>query len=368
MKSKSLILIVIACGCGLVASIGISQVMDRGGGAKTETTQILVTLTDIGINDTLDAKNVKLEDWPKDRVPEGTFSKLEEVKDLFPRARMYKGEPLLKAKLSGTKGDNKTIPIGFRVVPISVERGVVTDLIQPGDKVDILVYMPKGGDVPMATTKTVLTQVPIFAVNDKTERAKDDKNETIQARTVSVLVKPDQVESLTLAMQLGKITLSLRSPGDKTSPVLGGSHTSGLLSSGPPSDAAAPPPVVPIIPVDTPKVDALPVQIAAVPQGPVKKMVVHTPEGAKLYTWNGDSDVPEVITLGEAGSAAPAIVPVSVPAANNERKCKPVSHFNRRRPGRTLARVVRGCRVGGRGRDRRLPAQSAQLAYISVHY
>ena len=33
MRMKSLILIFIALGCGLVASIGISQVMDRGGGS-----------------------------------------------------------------------------------------------------------------------------------------------------------------------------------------------------------------------------------------------------------------------------------------------------------------------------------------------
>src|SRR5688572_9473452 len=98
MKSKSLILIVIACGCGLVASIGISQVMDRGGAPAPDTTQILVALNDVNINDKLDAQNVRLEDWPKDRVPEGSFAKLEDVKDQFTRARLYKGEPIIKAK------------------------------------------------------------------------------------------------------------------------------------------------------------------------------------------------------------------------------------------------------------------------------
>ena len=64
----------------------------------------------------------------------------------------------------------------------------------------------------MATTKTVLTDVRIYAVNDKTERAKDKDNELIQVRTVSVLVKPDQVEMLALAMEIKSGTQILQ-PG-----------------------------------------------------------------------------------------------------------------------------------------------------------
>ena len=48
MRMKSLILIFIALGCGLVASIGISQVMDRGGsGGSLEMEQILVALAEL---------------------------------------------------------------------------------------------------------------------------------------------------------------------------------------------------------------------------------------------------------------------------------------------------------------------------------
>ena len=63
MRMKSLILIFIALGCGLVASIGISQVMERGanaGGSNIEMEPILVTLKDIDINASFDAQNVTL--------------------------------------------------------------------------------------------------------------------------------------------------------------------------------------------------------------------------------------------------------------------------------------------------------------------
>jgi len=64
MRMKSLILIFIALGCGLVATIGISQVMERnsgGGGAAINMEQILVAKADIDIGAVLDANSVQLE-------------------------------------------------------------------------------------------------------------------------------------------------------------------------------------------------------------------------------------------------------------------------------------------------------------------
>src|SRR5690349_13403561 len=101
MRAKSLILIFIALGCGLVASIGISQVVDRGGEKiAVETEPILVALTDMDINTKLDALNVKLEEWPKAKIPEGALRSLDALKDKgYARHRFYKGEPILDAKL-----------------------------------------------------------------------------------------------------------------------------------------------------------------------------------------------------------------------------------------------------------------------------
>jgi pilus assembly protein CpaB len=316
MKSKSLILIVIACGCGLVASIGISQVMDRGGGpAAVDTTQILVALNDVNINDKLDAQNVKLEDWPKDRVPEGSYSKLEDIKDQFTRARLYKGEPIIKAKLSSSPGGPAPIPTGYRVVPIRVDSANIAEVVQPGDRVDVLVFMHKSAEIPVTTTKTVLTDVRIWAVNDKTERAKDKENETIQARTVSVLIKPDQVEMLMLAMELGKIKLSLRRPDDKSKTENNdGTSVSELFSrpgtpgSEPVAEAPKPSFVDFLNKAKTPAAPAPQEVVAepAVPSGPIKRMVVHTPDGIKLYQWNRENELPVVITMGEGGGPASA--------------------------------------------------------------
>ena len=70
MRPKSLILLALALGCGLVASIGISQVMEHNSkpGAKLETVPIYIAVHNINLGDTIDEKMVSYQEWPKDKV------------------------------------------------------------------------------------------------------------------------------------------------------------------------------------------------------------------------------------------------------------------------------------------------------------
>ena len=81
MRPKSLILLILALGCGLVASIGISQVMDRNSRhpKAVETTPIYVALHNINLGDPIDAAMVSLQEWPKDKVPPGAISQLDQL-------------------------------------------------------------------------------------------------------------------------------------------------------------------------------------------------------------------------------------------------------------------------------------------------
>jgi len=219
MRMKSLILIFIALGCGLVASIGISQVMNREGGGGLEMDQILVSLTDIEIGTKLDAQNVKLEDWPKAKVPDGAVRKLEEVKDKFANARFFKGEPLHVNKISEslTNIANK-VPAGYRAMPVKVDEDTVMKGISPGDRVDVMVFLKKNGlEITETGAFTILTNVRVFAVNTNTERASDGK-ETANFKTMSLLVKPEHARELAVAASMGKIMLTLRRPDEIDDP------------------------------------------------------------------------------------------------------------------------------------------------------
>jgi pilus assembly protein CpaB len=216
MRMKSLILIFIALGCGLVASIGISQVMNRDPGPSLEMEQILVALADIDIGTKLDAQNVKLEDWPKAKIPEGGVRKLEDVKDKFANARFFKGEPLHVNKISDTLTNiaNK-VPQGYRAMPVKVDEDTVMKGISPGDRVDVMVFLKRNGaDIPETGAFTILKNVRVFAVNTNTERANDARGETVNFKTVSLLVKPEHARELAVATAMGKIMLTLRRPDE----------------------------------------------------------------------------------------------------------------------------------------------------------
>lgn len=73
MRSKSIILLVLALGCGLVASIGISQYMEARHKATDhgDLQPVFVAMTDINANEEMTAQNIKLEEWPKNIIPAG---------------------------------------------------------------------------------------------------------------------------------------------------------------------------------------------------------------------------------------------------------------------------------------------------------
>lgn len=316
MKMKSLILIFIALGCGLVASIGISQVMGRPGlgGGQMEMEQILVALTDIDIGAKLDAQNVKLEDWPKAKVPEGAVRKLEDAKDKYANARFYKGEPLHVNRISDTAGGSKAplIPPGYRVMPVKVDEDTVMKAITPGDRVDVMVFLRKSDEISETAAYTILKNVRVFAVNTSTERSSDSKGQEGNFRTVSLLVKPDHAQDLVVAGQVGRINLTLRRPdeqdeleGEEVTPIseiLGGKAK---VASDP-----APPANFP----ETFEGLLQGTQSAAQPLVAAKpaefKMILFGPTGVKEYQWMSRDELPiEATVMGGAPAAQPTTAP-----------------------------------------------------------
>jgi pilus assembly protein CpaB len=301
---KSLILIFIALGCGLVASIGISQVMNREGTGGLEMEQILVALADIDIGTKLDAQNVKLEDWPKAKIPDGAVRKLEEVKDKFANARFFKGEPLHQHKISDTLSNiaNK-VPAGYRAMPVKVEDDTVMKGISPGDRVDVMVFLKKNGmEITETGAFTILTNVRVFAINTNTERASDAKGETSNFKTISLLVKPEHARELAVAGAMGKIMLTLRRPDEKNDETAGESVTpiQDILSgrtklatepgSGPPTGTQPPPQQgFKSFVQETTKEE---IEAAAV----AWKMEVLTPSERKIFEWASD---PKLLPTGE---------------------------------------------------------------------
>lgn len=218
MRPKSMILILIALGCGLVASIGISQVVERNAEAnknKTVMKPIYVALTDISAGEELNATRVKLEEWPVDKIPEGAVVAAEQLEGMSPTQPLYTGEPILVAKIADRekmRGGASRIRPGYRVTAINVDASsAVAGLIWPGDHVDVYNFV--GGH---NKADLVLSDIEVFAVNDQIQRIQDNQGgNSINARTVSLLVTPEQAEKLLQAVNVGRPNLALRSPNEK---------------------------------------------------------------------------------------------------------------------------------------------------------
>ena len=328
MRAKSLILILIALGCGLVASIGISQIMEKDVATANviETVDVYVARTDLDINTRLSAENVKLEQWPKGKTPGGVVSQLEQLEDKYSLHRMYAGEPILVRKLSDqATGPSHTIPPGYRVTTVRVQVDEAGGgLAKPGDRVDIIAFLRKSRDDPITMTKTILRNVRVFAVNDQTERSLDDKGRSVTVKTLSLLVKRDQVETLTLATELGRLRMSLRRPGDEADDesTSTDSNVTSLVSWLPQlADDVAPPasqatssdrnPFLGFLDdlersKDAGKkaavVDQIPVQQPVVEDPFVHRMVVITNHGTVTYGWKSGAVAPQMLNGNEANT------------------------------------------------------------------
>ncbi len=328
MKMKSLILIFIALACGLVATIGISQVMERnsGGGAPAmQMEQILVAKGDIDIGAILDANSVQLEEWPAARVPEGAIRSLEEVGGKYPQARFYKGEPILLPKISDqNRNIFETLTQGYRTATIKVDEDTVMEGIGPGDRVDVMVFLKKGDGIQQTGVYPIIKNVRVFAKGAQTERVVDEKGKESRARTISLMVKLPQCQEIALAAQMGKITLALRNPKDDPaddkdevvplSELLSGKATNGddkktastgtndllqELKSAIPSNA----PATPTVPV------------AAPPAGPSFAMIVQSPNEIKSYQWGDRNGFPTesvVLSMGGGNTVPPVPLPATL--------------------------------------------------------
>jgi pilus assembly protein CpaB len=223
MKSKSLALLLLALGCGLVASLGITQVLaKRGDSTPSDTTPVYVATAEIPTGSLVNEENVKLEQWPKDRVPAEALTRTEDFNGRHARQKIYVGEPLIEPKLLGRDEGAIEIPKGLRVVAISVSpEAIHNGLVLPNSRCDLQVLInanPALG-VSEAICKTVLQDIRVFAVNDVTStEAKDAKGPETRSiptgKTVSLLVTPAQAQIVTLASHMGTIRLIMRRNDD----------------------------------------------------------------------------------------------------------------------------------------------------------
>jgi pilus assembly protein CpaB len=220
MKMKSLILLAMAVGCGLVAMLGVQQVLSGDKKPVEETAKVLVAVTGIMPGQPLDDTNVTFKEWPKNQIPEGAVTNHEQYAERSLRVSAVPNEVIMTAKLNekGVFGGSSEIPEGMRVatVPVNVTK-THSGLILPGDRVDVVVTytatIPNRGQIRKA--KTILQYIEIFATDNIRQSAvPNGENKEVAAKNISLIVTPEQYNVLMLAESKGTLSLALRHRGD----------------------------------------------------------------------------------------------------------------------------------------------------------
>ena len=218
MKPKTLILMVVAIGCGLVAMLGIQQAMQGGQAQVSPRIRVLVATIDIQPGVELTEENVQFLDMPSDSVPEDAVTSIEQYEERAPKFAVM-AEDIIRQSRLGKKGEftqSTQITAGMRVISISVnDTHTLSGLLRPGDRVDLLVTFRGRSDRGVMTTKTktLLEYVEVFATDDRTI-SDGARNQETKAKIVSLLVTPEQVNYIKLAESKGELALSWRHPDD----------------------------------------------------------------------------------------------------------------------------------------------------------
>ncbi|MCA9060543.1 MAG: Flp pilus assembly protein CpaB [Planctomycetaceae bacterium] len=218
MKSQSLILLVVAGVCGLVALVGVKQALNSKGGENEETVEYLVASVDIGPGIVLGPENVRPVRVAVSAAPQDVAMSLEEITDRCLRVPATAGDPITRKKLTepGERGTSVTIPPGMRVWTLTVEATQIhSGMLQPGNRIDLVLNYDSYVDGRAVTiTRTVLQNVEVFAVDNQTQGA--EEKGAAQAKTISVLVTPKDGTFLTMCQQKGKLTTMLKNAADDT--------------------------------------------------------------------------------------------------------------------------------------------------------
>ncbi|MCY2984371.1 MAG: Flp pilus assembly protein CpaB [Planctomycetota bacterium] len=213
MRAKSVLLIVIALGCGVVASVAVSQVvLDQNNRAVVQTAPVLVVAKEILAATKIPTDGFRLEQWPIDRIPVGALSDPKMIENKFTKQRFYPGEPIIEAKLSA-KGREFTVPDGYQIFDILVkEESGGGGYIGPGDHVDVYGYMDKVTRVKGSKSVKVMENLEVVMI-DGVAFAESDATKQKKPSTIQLLVKDSQYIVLDTASNLGKLRLALRPSG-----------------------------------------------------------------------------------------------------------------------------------------------------------
>jgi len=218
MRTSSIVALVIAILMGGIAAfLARNWLISRTQPVATTTT-IIAAATQLPFGTPLTEDAVVEIPWAAKAVPEGSFtSKQALFKDgrRITLATIQQHEPILSSKLTGpgqraslsTLLDSDKRAITIRVDDV---RGVA-GFILPNDRVDVVLIRNATDSSGHRQSDLLLQDIKVIAID---QIAMEQKDRAIVAKAVTLEVTPFQAQKISLATNVGNLSLILRKAGD----------------------------------------------------------------------------------------------------------------------------------------------------------
>jgi pilus assembly protein CpaB len=220
----------LACGIALV----FYKLLGNGdAGKRTRLRSVVAATADLPVGTRIRPQDIKIVSVPAELAPQNCFAKIEEVKDRVVTNLVMKDEPVVPNRLASpgsVPGLAPMIPAGYRAVSVRVNDVIgVAGFIQPGMRVDVLASgrLPNSED---SVTRTVLQNVVVLSAGQVLQP--EPKGQVINAQVVTLQVRPEEAEILTLTSGEGRIQLVLRNFSDNAVAQTPGAHLAAIYNVG----------------------------------------------------------------------------------------------------------------------------------------
>jgi pilus assembly protein CpaB len=220
---RTVLIVLLALVFGASAAVGVGTIRNREPEVvKPETVPVVVAADDVPRFVSVTADHLTVRDCPKDLVPPGALTSVEEALNRVTLNPVVKGETVLDSRLA-PRGSGRGMAPGiapgkraFTIQTPNVASGVA-GFILPGSKVDVLLTVSTYGATDAnggGSTITLLQNVEILAVDQRVDAPAENKVDTKDLRSVTLLVTPEEATKLDLGQNKGALHLSLRNPAD----------------------------------------------------------------------------------------------------------------------------------------------------------
>ncbi len=240
MNKHTIIPLAIGLIVGLIAiTLGYTYIKKASGSKNYNLgplKKVVVAKRDLSIGTKITKKDITTVLMPKKLIPKDVVVDPKKAINQTVKADIPAKLPILKNMLGPGQGLEGIIPEGYRAVSVKIDEFTgVAGLLRPGVRVDVVgTFKVRNATGKIDyVSKVVLQNVEVRAVGQKFRPEDADSPKTKLSRSVTLLVKSDQVEKLQLAASTGKIRLALRPAFDDKPIYTKGINLAKLLSESP---------------------------------------------------------------------------------------------------------------------------------------